>query len=64
MDAMHTIDWWTCSDCGVDAELPSADTAGFRVACPDCDNVMTEQWHWAGPAITRPAVARPLTQAA
>jgi uncharacterized paraquat-inducible protein A len=46
MDATDTTGWWTCTDCGADAELPAADTAGFRVACPDCGGGMTEQWRW------------------
>lgn len=49
-----TTGWWTCTDCGIDAELPAPSTAGFAVACPDCDSPMTEQWQWDGPG--RPAV--------
>lgn len=64
MDATLTTGWWTCSDCGVDAELSGADTARFRIACPDCDGVMAEQWRWDGPAISRPLTAAPLTRAA
>ncbi|NMI00242.1 hypothetical protein [Pseudonocardia acidicola] len=45
MDA-STIGWWGCADCGGDAELPAADTAGYQVSCPDCSGVMAEQWQW------------------
>jgi hypothetical protein len=43
---MDTTGWWTCSDCGVLAELADADTSGFCVTCPDCAGPMTEQWRW------------------
>jgi hypothetical protein len=46
MDATDQTGWWTCTQCGVDAELPEADTAGFRIACPDCGSGMSEQWRW------------------
>jgi hypothetical protein len=46
MDATDTTGWWMCTQCGADAELPATDTAGFRVACPDCGGGMAEQWRW------------------
>jgi len=46
MDATHTTGWWTCSDCGVEAELPGSETAGLHVLCPDCDGVLVELWTW------------------
>ncbi len=46
MDTTNATGWWTCSECGVDAELPATETAGFRVACPDCDAAMAERWRW------------------
>ncbi|MGH3569568.1 MAG: hypothetical protein ACRDRH_26860 [Pseudonocardia sp.] len=45
-ETTNTTGWWTCSDCGTDAELPDHDTATFRVACPDCAGTMAEQWRW------------------
>jgi hypothetical protein len=38
--------WWGCSDCGVDVELPAADTAGFLLPCPDCPGSLQELWRW------------------
>ena len=38
--------WWTCSDCGVDVELPTGETAGFLLACPDCSGPLHEMWSW------------------
>lgn len=47
MDAtMSTTVWWTCLDCGVDAEMPAPDSAGGTVPCPDCTAEMAEQWRW------------------
>ncbi len=46
-----TAVWWSCSDCGIDVELPAADTAGFVVPCPDCPGSLDELWRW------EPAVA-------
>ncbi|MGQ0574347.1 MAG: hypothetical protein ACT4RN_09105 [Pseudonocardia sp.] len=54
MDATHTTGWWTCSDCGAEAELPASDTSGFRVPCPDCAGALTELWSWDGPRPARP----------
>jgi hypothetical protein len=38
--------WWSCADCGIDVELPAADTAGFVVPCPDCPGALDELWRW------------------
>lgn len=62
MDTMNTTGWWTCSDCGADAELPAPDTSGFLVACPDCPGAMAEQWSWDISARGLPG-ARPLIAA-
>jgi hypothetical protein len=50
METTNTTGWWTCSDCGADAELMSCDTTGFRVDCPDCAGLMAEQWRWENAA--------------
>ncbi len=41
-----TVVWWTCLDCGVDAELAGSDGTGVAVPCPDCTADMAEQWRW------------------
>jgi uncharacterized paraquat-inducible protein A len=46
MDNTITTGWWTCSGCGIDAELPIAATGGCEVPCPDCEDAMAEQWRW------------------
>lgn len=47
MDATtSTTVWWTCQDCGVDAELPGFEGAGPAEPCPDCAGEMAEQWRW------------------
>jgi hypothetical protein len=46
MDSTTATGWWTCAECGIDAELPGPDTSGFHVPCPDCPGLMTEQWTW------------------
>lgn len=56
----HPTGWWTCLDCGVEAELPAPDTAGFLVPCPDCDREMAQLWSWE----PRLPPARPLPRAA
>jgi hypothetical protein len=38
--------WWTCSDCGVDVELPAGETAGYLLSCPDCPGSLHEMWCW------------------
>lgn len=38
--------WWSCTECGVDAELPGVDAGGVQVGCPDCDGVMAQSWAW------------------
>lgn len=58
MQTSHLIGWWTCAECGVEAELPASDTAGFVVACPDCDAEMVELWSWE-PAADPEHTARP-----
>lgn len=50
MDTTNTTAWWTCSECGGDAELPATETVGFEVVCPDCTGPMAEQWRWESAA--------------
>jgi hypothetical protein len=38
------IVWWSCSECGTDAELSAAD--GFLPSCPDCSGSLHELWRW------------------
>jgi hypothetical protein len=40
MDTTNTTGWWSCPGCGVDAELPEVDLAGYEVPCPDCAEPM------------------------
>ncbi|WP_147201320.1 hypothetical protein [Pseudonocardia asaccharolytica] len=46
MDATSASGWWSCGSCGIDAELPSAETAGCHVPCPECSAPMDELWSW------------------
>ena len=41
-----TTVWWSCTDCGVDVELPATGTAGFLLSCPDCPGPLHELWRW------------------
>jgi hypothetical protein len=41
-----TTVWWSCTDCGVDVELPVTGTAGFLLSCPDCTGSLHELWRW------------------
>jgi hypothetical protein len=43
---LSTTIWWTCPDCGVDAELAGPDHAPGLPACPDCEIPMAESWRW------------------
>ncbi len=42
----EAVVWSRCADCGIDVELPAADTAGFVVPCPDCPGSLHELWRW------------------
>ncbi len=37
---------WLCPDCGVETQLPSAETAGVFVQCPDCPAEMVQYREW------------------
>ena len=43
---MDAAVWWSCTDCGVEVELPAGDAAGFRLSCPDCPGSLNEMWSW------------------
>lgn len=58
MDVTQTTGWWTCSDCGAEAELPDLETTGFRLACPDCEGVLVTLWSWETVIETRTSFAR------
>ena len=40
METTDTTAWWSCTGCGVDAELAAADLIGYEVPCPDCAEPM------------------------
>lgn len=47
MDATtSTTVWWSCPDCGVDAEISGPEGAAGAVPCPDCTAPMAEAWRW------------------
>jgi hypothetical protein len=46
VDATNTTGWWSCTDCGIEAELSAGATGGCQVPCPDCAGPMVEQWNW------------------
>lgn len=38
--------WWLCPECGAEAQLPAAETAGVVVSCPDCSAELAPMWEW------------------
>jgi hypothetical protein len=41
-----TAAWWSCAECGVDVELPAAESAAFLQPCPDCPGLLHQTWRF------------------